>query len=108
VAKSYLEKVRARLAGANIPVSVKLVKSGDARHLLARAIAEYGADIVVMASQGQSGHTDVPAGSVAMHLISQTQVPILLVRNHLARVKTGEIAARPFLIDGRHLARAAA
>ena len=109
IAKAYLGRVRTRISGKQIPVTVNLLKRGDVRHLLMRAMADEQPDLVVMASHGHSGHTDVPVGSVASHVLAQASIPVLLVRNHATISRTGGNAiSRPFVIDPRHIARVAA
>lgn len=109
VAQAYLGRIRAPLAGKWVPVQILLLCSGDARHLLVRAVADQKADLVVMASHGHGGHTDVPVGSVAAHMIAQMTVPMLLVRNHAAASRAGDTAiGSPFVPNFQHTARTAA
>jgi len=89
VAQSYLGRVRAQLASRCVPVQVLILRGGDARHLLMRAITDQKADLVVMASHGRGGYMDVPVGSVASHMIARMPVPVLLVRNHTITNRTG-------------------
>lgn len=49
--------------------------------VLARAIDEFDADLVVMYSHGRSGIRRLFAGSVAESLLHDTTVPLLLLRN---------------------------
>lgn len=110
VARAYLERIRSYLSVRNVRVQVVLLRDGDSRHLLTHAISEQQADLVIMASHGHGGHLDLPAGSVAWHLIEQTRVPVLLVRNQDAVPGTGgtPLIHSPFWGSSARSPRAAA
>ena len=108
VARSYLDRVRARLAGKSVPVQILLLCGGDARHLLMRAFMDQRADLVVMASHGHGSHMDVPLGGVASHMIAQTPVPLLLVRNHIVSDKTRGAGIGAFAPKPQYASRTAA
>ena len=82
VAQDYLGRISAHIDSKAVPVRTVVLRSGDARHLLMRAVVDQNADLIVLASHGHSGHMDVASGSVATHLISHTPIPLLLVRSH--------------------------
>jgi nucleotide-binding universal stress UspA family protein len=82
VARAYLERIRSHLSARVVRVQMIVLRGGDSRHLLTQAISDQHADLVVMASHGHGGHMDLPFGSVASHIVEQTPVPVLLVRNH--------------------------
>ncbi|TVR07364.1 MAG: universal stress protein [Salinarimonadaceae bacterium] len=77
-AEGYMRQVRSRLP--SVPSTrVRVLPSGDPRHALARAALDEGADLMVLSRTGQSGHPDMPVGSVADYLINHVNIPVLLV-----------------------------
>ena len=82
VAKDYLDQICARIADKGVSVRTMMLRGGDARRLLFRAIDDKAADLVVLASHGRSGHVDVAIGSVAAYLIAHAHVPLLIIRSY--------------------------
>lgn len=80
VARTYLKRIRTRLADQGVIVGTAILSGGDPRHLLSRAIQDQHIDMVVMSSHGRSGHADMTTGSVASHLIAHTKAPLFIVR----------------------------
>lgn len=78
-AERYLNGIRSRLPRAP-RISIRVLSSGDPRHALARVAAEEHADLMVLSSTGQGGHSDMSLGSVADYLINHMNIPVLLVR----------------------------
>ena len=109
VAQDYLDRLRAHIDSKDVTVRILLLRGGDVRHTLMRAVMDQKADLVVMASHGQSGHMDVAAGSVATHLISHTPVPLLLVRSPAIASNGGSkhLSVRHLAEDDRNISRVA-
>lgn len=80
-AERYLSGIRSRLPRAP-RISIRVLSGGDSRHALARVAAEEHADLMVLSSTGQGGHSDMSLGSVADYLINHMDIPVLLVRRH--------------------------
>lgn len=78
--KSYLSRIKNRLAQDGLKLLARVRQSGDARRALMDAISDEKVDLVVMATHGQSGHRDVPTGDVARYVLEQAEIPVLLVR----------------------------
>ncbi len=94
--QSYLKRVKDSLADCGVTVSTKVVVGDDVRRSLIGAIAEEAADFLVMASHGQSGHMDVPAGDVASFILDRCDIPVLMVRQsgkHRDAHVFGDVAA---------------
>ncbi len=81
--RTYLDRICHRISDSVIPVRSVILSGGDPRHLIARAIQNERADMVVIASHGCSGHADMPAGSVASHLMTHTSIPLFIVRTSM-------------------------
>ncbi len=95
VAQAYLGCVSARMSCKAPSIRTLLLRNGDSRHLLAHAIEDANADLIVMASHGHGAHTDVALGSVASHLLTHTTAPILLVRNRSRQLRVRDASHRP-------------
>jgi nucleotide-binding universal stress UspA family protein len=95
VAQAYLSCVSARMSCKTPSIRTLLLRNGDSRHLLARAIEDESADLIVMASHGHGAHNDVAFGSVASHLLTHATAPILLVRNRSRPLRVHATSHRP-------------
>jgi len=94
--RTYLNQIRDRLYDRSIAVRTVILSGGDPRHLIARAIVDEGADMVVVSSHGCSGHIDMSAGSVASHLMTHTSIPLFIVRSALGAPSGNLGAAKGF------------
>lgn len=79
----HLTKVKNSLAHLGLNISTLIVPGGDVRRVLIDTVASQGADFMVMATHGQSGHRDVPTGSVASFIFERSEIPVLLVRSEM-------------------------
>lgn len=102
VAGNYLERVRARLAGAGLVLATRLLGGDDPRRRLVEAMRQDAIDLVVIASHGESGHADVSTGSVAHYLLEHAPLPVLMT----ARPSGPAAAALYEPPDSHHLRRA--
>lgn len=84
VANEYLDRLRAQLAGSEVPVRALVLRGGDVRGRMVRLIADEGVDLVVLSAHGRSARADVPLGSVAGHLVAHAEAPLLIVRRRPA------------------------
>jgi nucleotide-binding universal stress UspA family protein len=105
--QTHLTKVKNSLAPHGLNVSTRIITDGDARRALMTAVDREAVDLLVMATHGQSGHSDVPAGDVAGFILGRADVPVLLVRNDGSRSDaraflgvTAEGARQPSGTDG--------
>lgn len=76
----YLAEMESRLVSAGVKVKTKAIEA----KWTASAITEYaeknGIDLIVMSTHGYSGLKRVLLGSVATGVLSQSLVPVLLIR----------------------------
>ena len=77
VARTYLERVRARVADAGRPARSVVVGNGDVRRHLADVVRRERVDLVVLSAHGH-GAADGPYGSVAAYLVAHGAVPVLV------------------------------
>ena len=85
-ARHYLDALEAWLWKERLPVRAIVVRDGDPRSELVRLVGDQQADLVIVASHGASGMTDVPCGSVTEYLATHLPVPLLIVRPDFAHV----------------------
>ncbi len=78
-ANSYLERKRLELAGAGLRIAIHS-HLGDATTIIRDEAQKHRVGLVVMASRGRGGLGRFLLGSVARRLLSQLEVPIVLVR----------------------------
>ena len=78
--KGYLKRIGSTLKDCGVPVSTVFIENGDVRRSLLDAAREHGADLLVIASHGQSGQTDVATGHVTGFILDHSTNPVLMVR----------------------------
>ncbi|CAG4900968.1 unnamed protein product [Acidocella sp. C78] len=93
VAREYLDRTRSHLADQGIHARSLVLRGGDVRRRLARAIVDEAADLVVLSSHGRSGYVDVPHGSTAAYQIDHPTTPLLIVRPRTARSQRHPVPA---------------
>ncbi|WP_112322261.1 universal stress protein [Oceanibium sediminis] len=83
--KAHLTRIRNSLAQSGLKVAIKIAGGTDPRRSLIDIVAQESVDVLVMATHGQSGHGDVPAGDVARHILDRSEIPVLMVRHRRGR-----------------------
>jgi nucleotide-binding universal stress UspA family protein len=78
--KGYLKRIGGTLRDCGVPISTVFIEKGDVRRSLLDAAREHGADLLVIASHGQSGQTDVATGHVTGFILDHSAIPVLMVR----------------------------
>ncbi|WP_160598372.1 universal stress protein [Pontixanthobacter gangjinensis] len=79
----HLETLRRRSQEDGVDVRTIIRGPGDARSILREVLATEQIDLVVMASHGVTGLSDVACGSVAEYLAGHSPVPLMIVRPNL-------------------------
>ena len=80
LATAYLKRVKQRYTGTGIDINSSIVVGPDSRREIISAIATHSCDLIVLASHGVSGHTDVPSGDVAGFIVARSPIPALMMR----------------------------
>lgn len=83
-AAGILDPAAARLSGAGARTS-QIYQVGSVHHELARMVDERPADLVVMASHGETGITRLLFGSVASSVAGSCTKPLLILRGTIPR-----------------------
>lgn len=82
-AVQHLGKLRRRTIEDGLDVKTITRGPGDPRSMLRELAIEEKADLIVMASHGNTGLDDVSCGSVAEYLAGHAPVPLLIVRPNI-------------------------
>ncbi len=88
-AKTYLERLSARIAETHQIETNILVEMGDPAVMICDTADKVGADVIVMSTHGRSGLNRWFFGSVTSKVLVGTHVPVFVVPNKNRR-KTGE------------------
>ncbi|MGE0229202.1 MAG: universal stress protein [Dehalococcoidia bacterium] len=79
-AERCVTDITASLEAQGVTVAGARVVEGDAGRSILNAVAEEGADLVIMATRGNSGLRRLALGSVAEHVMTRAPCAVLLVR----------------------------
>ena len=80
VAREYLVRIGDRVKAVGLSVRILILKGGDVRRSLTRAIGDVTSALLVMSSHGTSGHGDVSSGDVAGFILTRCSIPMLMIR----------------------------
>ncbi|MEN6623674.1 MAG: universal stress protein [Smithella sp.] len=76
----YVEEVKSRLASENIKTNVESVESNRTADTIIDYVQKNDIDLIVIATHGYSGLKKFVFGSVANQVLSNSRVPVLLIR----------------------------
>ncbi len=79
-ADSALGAVSSRLDGSGTVVNTRIVESHTPWRGILDAVADAGADIIIMGSHGRRGLEKLVLGSVAQRVLTHAKVPVLVVQ----------------------------
>ena len=82
-ARSYLDRLQARLNTENVGIKSIVETDGDPREKLLNIGADQGADLIVISGRGRGGVNNLSCGNIARHLAMNTIVPLLMVRQKI-------------------------
>jgi len=89
IASEYLRDISTRLSAEIDLLNTRLLDKCDVRHQLVDTINSEAIDLVLMTSQGATGHSDVPTGSVAKFVLEHVRVPVLMVGPEKESIESG-------------------
>lgn len=67
-------------AAERFDIQEEIIESGDAAQAIAQEAERFGADAICLGSHGRTGLASTLLGSVAQGVMSQTKLPVLIVR----------------------------
>lgn len=77
--QEYLEKIRSRIASAEVAVNAE-VQEGNPAQMIINYVRKNAVDLIVIATHGYSGMKKLMFGSVALQVLHDADVPVLLIR----------------------------
>ncbi len=77
--QEYLEKIRSRIASAEVVVNA-VVQEGNPAQMIINYVRKNTVDLIVIATHGYSGMKKLMFGSVALQVLHDADVPVLLIR----------------------------
>jgi nucleotide-binding universal stress UspA family protein len=80
VARTYMERVLRHIRSSGVDAR-SIIVHGDARERLQHIALDEGADLLIMATHGQSGRADMSCGTIASFLADHAMMPMLILRN---------------------------
>lgn len=79
-AQTVLNKIKAEGKAAGVSVKTSVAKSDLVAETIITAAAKHQADLIVMASHGRKGIKRLLLGSETQHVLTHSQVPVLVLR----------------------------
>lgn len=78
--KENLKNAQAQFLSEGIEVETKILEGESIHRTIIKAIEELNVDLVVMSSHGRSGFKKLLMGSVAQSLITEVNIPVLVIK----------------------------
>lgn len=82
----YLAEMKTRLSAGRIKVTTESLEANRPAEAITDYASNKGMDLIVMATHGHTGFKKLVMGSVASGVLSQSPVPVLLIRPEACRV----------------------
>ncbi|WP_374664102.1 universal stress protein [Acinetobacter sp.] len=79
-AKERLEEIKQSYVRDGVNVDIKLIHGVSPSEGIIQIADEVGADLIVMGSHGRTGIQKVFLGSVAQNVLTQSPIPVLIVK----------------------------
>lgn len=80
IGQQYLSRLESRVRDCGVHVSTCVSGNGDVRRALLKLVEDQHANLLVLASHGQSNYPDVSTGDIANFVMSRSTIPVLMVR----------------------------
>lgn len=80
--QSNIDHAKAQFEAHGIQVETQLLEGENIPRTLCKAVDELNIDLIVLSSHGRSGFKKLLMGSVAQSLITESTVPVFVVKQH--------------------------
>lgn len=80
ISRKYLAETQAKLSSEGITVKTESIEGGNPASAIGKYARQQGADLIIMATHGYTGMKKMLLGSVAHHILHESQVPVLMIR----------------------------
>lgn len=84
--RKYLAQVESRLSSEGIKVTAESLEANRPAETIAEYAKKNGMELIIMATHGHTGFKKLMLGSVASGVLSQSSVPVLLIRPEACRL----------------------
>ncbi len=85
-ARKYLAKMESGLVSAEVKVKTEVLEANWTASSITEYAQKNGMDLIVMSTHGHTGFRRMMLGSVAHGVLSQSSVPVLLIRPEACRL----------------------
>ena len=75
-----INTAKSQFESAGIQVDTKVLEGENVARTISKAVTELNTDLIVMSSHGRSGFKKLLMGSVAQSLITESTVPVFIVK----------------------------
>lgn len=79
-AHAYLDRLQARLNNGTVTIRTIVENDGDPRERLIRLATAQDVDLILISAHGRTGMPNACCGNIARHLVTNTHIPLLMVR----------------------------
>lgn len=79
-AQNRLDEIKASLERDALQVDIKLIRGVTPSEGILHVADEIGADLIMMGSHGRTGLQKLMLGSVAQNVLTQSPIPVLIVK----------------------------
>ena len=79
-AQNRLEEIQGNLSRDGLTANIKVIRGVSPSHGILHVADEITADLIVMGSHGRTGFEKLMLGSVAQNVLTQSPIPVLIVR----------------------------
>lgn len=80
MAQARLAEVKQSFDRDNIPADTKVIRGVSPSEGIIHVADEVGADLILMGSHGRTGFKKMMLGSVAQNVLTQSPIPVLIVK----------------------------
>ena len=84
--KKYLNKVKSRLSSRGIKAKIESVEANRPADAITEYAQKNGIELIILGTHGYTGLKKLYLGSVASSVLSQSHVPVLLIRPEACRL----------------------
>jgi nucleotide-binding universal stress UspA family protein len=83
-AHAYLDRLQSRLNNGTVAIRTIVENDGDPRERLITLASAQDVDLILISAHGRTGMPNACCGNIARHLVSNSHIPLLMVRQQAA------------------------
>jgi nucleotide-binding universal stress UspA family protein len=78
--QANINEAKAQFAAEGVQVETRLLEGENIAHTLNQAVQDLKTDLVILSSHGRTGLKKIIMGSVAQNLLTELQIPVLVIK----------------------------